>query len=108
MQHVSFVNSVATSDGGTHVDYIANQIVQHLRALIKKKHKIDVKPQEIKNHIPEFEISYKRDYRQEIADSWPHNIDDSAAFKDWNWKSSVNLQKMTSDMLKNIETLITE
>ena len=64
--------------------------------------------QEIKNHIPEFEISYKSDYRQEIADSWPHNIDDSAAFKDWNWKSSVNLQDMTSDMLKNIGTLITE
>ena len=51
MQQVSFVNSVETSDGGTHVDYIANQIVFHLRALIKKKHKIDVKPQEIKNHI---------------------------------------------------------
>ena len=64
--------------------------------------------QEIKNHIPEFEMSYKSDYRQEIADSWPHNIDDSAAFKDWNWKSSVNLQDMTSDMLKNIGTLITE
>jgi DNA topoisomerase-2 len=51
MQQVSFVNSVETSDGGTHVDYIANQIVTHLRALIKKKHKIDVRPQEIKNHI---------------------------------------------------------
>ena len=51
MQHVSFVNSVETSDGGTHVDYIANQIVTHLRALIKKKHKIDVRPQEIKNHM---------------------------------------------------------
>ena len=51
MQQVSFVNSVETSDGGTHVDYIANQIVNHLRALIKKKHKIDVRPQEIKNHM---------------------------------------------------------
>lgn len=51
MQQVSFVNSVETSDGGTHVDYIANQIVAHLRALIKKKHKIDVRPQEIKNHL---------------------------------------------------------
>lgn len=51
MQQVSFVNSVETSDGGTHVDYIANQIVTHLRALIKKKHKIDVRPQEIKNHL---------------------------------------------------------
>ena len=51
MQQVSFVNSVETSDGGTHVDYIANQIVNHLRELIKKKHKIDVRPQEIKNHM---------------------------------------------------------
>ena len=64
--------------------------------------------QEIKKHIPKFEMHYKSDYRQAIADSWPQNIDDSAAFKDWNWKSSVNLQEMTSDMLKNIETLITE
>ena len=63
---------------------------------------------EIKKHIPEFEIYYKIDYRQAIADSWPQNIDDSSAFKDWNWKSSVNLQEMTSDMLKNIETLIIE
>lgn len=51
MQQVSFVNSVETTDGGTHVDYIANQIVNHLRAMIKKKHKLDVKPQEIKNHM---------------------------------------------------------
>ena len=63
---------------------------------------------EIKKHIPEFEIYYKIDYRQAIADSWPQNIDDSSAFKDWNWKSSVNLQEMTSDMLKNIEKLITK
>lgn len=64
--------------------------------------------QEIKKHIPKFEMHYKSDYRQAIADSWPQNIDDSAAFKDWNWKSSVNLQEMTSDMLKNIEKLITK
>ena len=64
--------------------------------------------QEIKKHFSEFEISYNSDYRQAIADSWPQSIDDSEAFKDWNWKSSVNLQDMTSDMLKNIETLITE
>ena len=63
--------------------------------------------QEIKKHIPKFEMQNKSDYRQAIADSWPQNIDDSAAFKDWNWKSSVNLQEMTSDMLKNIEKLIT-
>ena len=64
--------------------------------------------QEIKKHIPEFEMYYKSDYRQTIADSWPQNIDDSIAFSDWNWKSSFNLQEMTSDMLNYIKTQIIE
>ncbi|MHA2123201.1 MAG: NAD-dependent epimerase/dehydratase family protein, partial [Promethearchaeota archaeon] len=38
---------------------------------------------EIKKHIPEFIISYKPDFRQEIADSWPKTIDDSLARKEW-------------------------
>ena len=49
--HISFVNGVNTYMGGTHVDYISNQIVTELREHIKKKHKIDVKPADIKNHL---------------------------------------------------------
>jgi len=49
--NVSFVNSVHTKDGGTHVDYITNQLISHLRAMIKKKHKVDVKPNDIRNHL---------------------------------------------------------
>ncbi|HKZ37380.1 MAG TPA: NAD-dependent epimerase/dehydratase family protein, partial [Chryseolinea sp.] len=41
---------------------------------------------EIKKHIPEFEITYKADFRQSIADSWPKSINDSAAQIDWSWK----------------------
>ena len=41
---------------------------------------------EIQKHIPEFKISYKEDFRQQIADSWPQVIDDANARKDWNWK----------------------
>jgi len=57
---------------------------------------------EIKKHIPEFEITYKVDYRQKIADSWPRSIDDSAARTEWNWKYDYNLEKMTNTMIENL------
>ena len=57
----------------------------------------------IKKHIPEFTIKYKPDYRQAIADSWPQSIDDSVARKDWNWNHKYDLEKLTADMLKNLE-----
>lgn len=50
-QQVSFVNSNETYDGGTHVDYIMNQVINQLRDFFQKKHKVDIKPSEIKNHI---------------------------------------------------------
>lgn len=59
---------------------------------------------EIKKHIPDFKISYKPDFRQAIADSWPQSIDDSRAQADWGWKPSFNLSKMTEDMLENLKS----
>jgi len=53
-QHVSFVNSVHTSDGGSHVEYVMMQITTGLRELIKKKHKVDVKPANIRQHLKVF------------------------------------------------------
>ena len=58
---------------------------------------------EIKKHIPEFSISYKEDYRQAIADSWPQSIDDSTARNDWGWKEEYTLETMTKDMLQNLK-----
>ena len=55
---------------------------------------------EIKKHIPEFEVKYEPDFRQEIADSWPMSIDDSLARKEWNWQPSYDLESMTKDMLE--------
>lgn len=54
---------------------------------------------EIKKHIPEFEVTYKPDFRQEIADSWPLSLDDSAAREEWGWSPSYDLATMTTDML---------
>jgi nucleoside-diphosphate-sugar epimerase len=57
----------------------------------------------IKKHIPEFEIIYQPDYRQAIADSWPQSIDDAVAHTDWGWKHEYDLEKITADMLKNLQ-----
>ncbi|MEO6453430.1 MAG: NAD-dependent epimerase, partial [Ginsengibacter sp.] len=59
---------------------------------------------EIKQRLNEFEISYKPDYRQAIADSWPQSIDDSVAKKDWGWKPEYDLNKLASDMLSNLNS----
>jgi nucleoside-diphosphate-sugar epimerase len=55
---------------------------------------------EIKKHIPEFNISYKPDFRQKIADSWPKTIDDSAAREEWGWSPDYDLNTMVKDMLR--------
>ena len=57
---------------------------------------------EVKKHIPGFQISYKPDYRQAIANSWPQSIDDSVARKDWGWKEEYDLPAMTKDMFDNL------
>lgn len=51
---VSFVNGIDTCKGGTHVDYILNQIVTLIRTHISVKHKVDVRPAIIKQHIALF------------------------------------------------------
>lgn len=56
----------------------------------------------IKKHIPDFEITYKSDFRQEIADSWPDSIDDHYARLQGHWKSEYDLDKTTEIMLKEI------
>jgi DNA topoisomerase-2 len=50
-QQVSFANSTDTYDGGTHVDYVMNQIISQLREFFMKKHKVDVRPGELRNHM---------------------------------------------------------
>jgi len=57
---------------------------------------------QIKIYFPNFNVKFKPDYRQKIADSWPDSIDDQEAKVDWGWKPKFNLEKLTSEMFKNL------
>ena len=49
---VSFCNSICTSKGGTHVNYVADQAVKYLCDLVNKKNKqVNVKPFMVKNYL---------------------------------------------------------
>ena len=57
---------------------------------------------EIQKHIPDFTISYKTDFRQDIANSWPQSILEDDAKNDWNWSAKYNLSSLVDNMLRNL------
>ena len=56
----------------------------------------------IRKYIPDFKVDYEPDYRQEIADTWPTGVDDSAAREEWGWEADWDLDSMTEDMLEKL------
>jgi nucleoside-diphosphate-sugar epimerase len=57
----------------------------------------------IQKHLPDFQLDYAPDFRQQIADGWPDSIDDGAARNDWGWRAEYDLEKMTEAMLTNLK-----
>lgn len=97
--------------------YMDDAIEAILKIMTTKKENIKIRtsynisavsftPQElekqIKIYFPNFNVKFKPDYRQKIADSWPDSIDDQEAKVDWGWKAKFNLEKLTSEMFKNL------
>ena len=64
--------------------------------------------EEIRKYIPHLKVTYKPDFRQEIAESWPRRISDEAARKDWGWQHEYDLQKMTAVMVEKIRKKLEE
>ncbi|MDD5501849.1 MAG: NAD-dependent epimerase/dehydratase family protein [Candidatus Thermoplasmatota archaeon] len=58
---------------------------------------------EIQKIIPELKVTYKPDFRQKIADSWPRSLDDSAARNEWGWKPEYDIKKMTEEMIRELK-----
>jgi len=64
--------------------------------------------EEIKKYIPDFQIEYAPDFRQDIALSWPKSIDDSVARAEWNWEPDYDIEKLTKYMLDTLKTKLTK
>ncbi len=58
---------------------------------------------EIQKYYPDFKITYKPDFRQAIANSWPASIDDNVARADWGLSDEFDIEKMSSHMLTKIK-----
>ncbi|MCL1938820.1 MAG: NAD-dependent epimerase/dehydratase family protein [Candidatus Azobacteroides sp.] len=59
----------------------------------------------IRRHYPDFQMVYAVDpLKQSIADSWPNQLDDSCARKEWGWNPHFNLERMTDDMIRKLRT----
>lgn len=57
----------------------------------------------IKKHIPGFEMEYKIDpLKQAIAESWPNSLDDTCAREEWGWKPEFDLDAMSRDMIDKL------
>lgn len=48
---LSYVNGLYLKNGGTHVDYLLSKLIEELRPMIKRKHSVDVLPNQIKQHL---------------------------------------------------------
>lgn len=59
---------------------------------------------EIRKYIPEFQINFNPDFRQEIADSWPKSIDDTFARNNWGWKEEFSTEKLVEIMIEKVDT----
>ena len=58
---------------------------------------------EINSHV-KFDCTYKPDYRQDIANTWPISINDDDARKDWGWEPKFDISKMTEEMITSLRS----
>jgi nucleoside-diphosphate-sugar epimerase len=61
---------------------------------------------EIRRHLPNFEVAFEPDFRQAIASGWPNSIDDSCARQDWGWERQFDLARIVHEMLRNLPAAV--
>lgn len=56
----------------------------------------------IHRYLPDFQMSYRPDFRDAIANSWPDSIRDDEARKEWGWQPAYSLARLTETMLMQV------
>ena len=57
----------------------------------------------IQRHLPNFTCTFNPDVRQTYADSWPNEIEDDIAKKEWGWNPSFDLDGIVDEMIINMK-----
>ena len=95
--------------------YIEDAILGTIKFMSSKKKNLNVKesynitgfsitPEELELKLKEKgcigNVMYKPDYRNEIAKTWPKNINDNISKEDWNWKANFGLNNTLEEAFK--------
>ena len=95
--------------------YIEDAILGTIKFMSSKRKNLNVKesynitgfsitPEELELKLKENgcigNVIYKPDYRNEIAKTWPKNINDNIAKEDWNWKANFGLNNTLEQAFK--------
>jgi len=62
----------------------------------------------IKKEIPGFVVHYRPDFRQQIAETWPHSLDDHNARDYWKWDPQFDAEATFADMLANLRAMFAQ
>lgn len=57
---------------------------------------------EIKKHVPDFVCTFKPDFRQKIADTWPKVIQEESN-KDWGWNFTQTLPQLADKIFADMK-----
>ena len=96
---LSLVNGLTIIGGGTHVEYIMGQVCDNLREQIKKKHKLDIMPGQIRSHLQL--VSVIRGLKNMKFDSQTKEKITNTKQEVAEIFKNVNFEKLAKDILKN-------
>ncbi|MEE2811792.1 MAG: NAD-dependent epimerase, partial [Candidatus Thermoplasmatota archaeon] len=59
----------------------------------------------IQRHLPDFTCTFEPDIRQTYADSWPDEIEDDVARREWQWSPAFDLDAMVDAMFAGLQRI---